>query len=148
MIGEIFPSNGGGMMEVIEYVGERKYLVRFRNTGTEVVARIDAIKKGRVKDNFAPSVAEKGYLGNSTTTTNPKIYARWKRMIQSCYDPFHLDYPSVGGKGVIVAERWLSYENYEKDILSLLAQKGNPESYRIFRKDTVFSLETTLLSVH
>ena len=148
MIGEKFKSNNGDEMEIIEYVGERKYKVRFLSTGTEVCARIDAIKNGRVKDNFAASVAGKGFLGNAVTTTNPKIYARWKRMIQACYDPFHLEYESQGAKGVVVDERWWSYENYEKDILELLSKKGNPENYRIFRQGKLFSRENILLSVH
>ena len=82
-------------MEVIESLGGGRYKVRFVDTNTEVIASAANIRKGAVKDRYAPTVAGVGYLGGADTTTNPTLYTRWKRMLQSCYDPLHVDYAST-----------------------------------------------------
>lgn len=145
MVGKKFTSNSGDEMEIIENLGGGRYKVRFAQTSTETVATLTNIKKGAVKDRYAPTVAGVGYLGGADTTTFPSLYARWKRMLQSCYDPLHVDYSSNGAKGVVVQERWFSFENYQNDILELLKSKGSPTAYRIFKQGTVFSKENILI---
>lgn len=132
-------------MEVVDAEGGGKYRVRFLSTGTEVITTSTNIRKGAVKDRFYPTVAGVGYLGLATTTTNPKLYARWKRMLQACYDPFHVDYPSNGATGVTVDPRWFSYENYEFDIVGIWEKNGSPTKYRLFRTGSSFSPDTILL---
>lgn len=145
MVGKIFNSNSGGDMEIIENLGGGKYKVRFVETKTEVTATLTNIKKGAVKDRYAPTVAGVGYLGGADTTTNPTLYTRWKRMLQSCYDPLHVDYSSNGAKGIVVQERWFSFENYQNDILELLKDKGNPAAYRIFKQGETFTKDNILI---
>lgn len=144
MVGEIFESNNCGRMEVLEQVGS-KFKVRFEETGSEVVSTAHQIRTGSVKDRFYPSVSGVGYLGFATTTSNPKLYARWKRMIQSCYDSLHLDYHSNGEKGVRVTERWHSYENYQEDLLSLLEEVGSPSRFRVIRTGPVFNVNNIMI---
>jgi hypothetical protein len=139
MVGTRYKSKNYGLMEIIAKEGMNRYRVRFLNTGTEVVTELRNIQAGLVKDRFYPTVAGKGYLGAANSTYNPKIYARWKRMMLACYDPFHLDYPSNREKGVVVTEDWHNYENYERDILQKLEEKGNPERYRVVRTGPSFS---------
>ena len=145
MIGEIFESNNCGKMEVVDVEGGGKYRVKFLSTGTEVITTATNIRKGAVKDRFYPIVAGVGYLGLATTTTNPKLYARWKRMLQACYDPFHVDYPSNGAIGVTVDPRWFSYENYQADIVDIWEKSGSPTKYRLFRAGSSFAPTTILL---
>lgn len=142
MIGTRYQSKNYGLMEIIAKETRKRYRVRFLRTGTEVVAELENIQRGLVKDRYYPTVAGRGYLGASTTTKNPTIYARWKRMMLACYDALHLDYASNSQQGVVVAEEWHNYENYEKDILQLLQESGNPEKYRVIRKGPSFSKST------
>lgn len=139
MVGTRYKSKNYGIMEIIAKEGIRRYRVRFLNTGTEVVTELKNIQAGLVKDRYYPTVAGKGYLGAAKSTYHPSIYARWKRMMLACYDPFHLDYPSNKEKGVTVVEDWHNYENYQKDILQMLEDKGNPEKYRVVRTGPAFS---------
>lgn len=138
MVGKIFDSNNSGKMEVVSSEGAGKYKVRFLETGYETVTEARQIRDGSVKDRKHPSVANVGYLGMATTTTNPKLYARWKRMIQSCYDQYHLDYHANGEKGIVVADEWHSYENYQIDLLDLWDKAGRPEKYRVIRNGDFF----------
>lgn len=145
MIGEYFDSNNFGRMYVSEKLTSSRYKVVFEDTGTETVTTAANIKRGAVRDRYAPTVAGVGFLGGSDTTSHPKLYARWKRMMQACYDPFHLDYHANGEIGITIDPRWHSFENYEKDILKQLEIMGNPERYRIFRNGPIFSLTTILI---
>lgn len=147
MIGTRYYSKNYGIMEIIAKDTRKRYRVRFLQTGTEVVAEWENIKRGLVKDRFYPTVAGRGYLGSSNTTQNPRIYARWKRMMLACYDALHLDYTSNNEQGVVVAEEWHNYEHYERDILQLLEENNNPEKYRIIRTGPIFSKENITLTV-
>lgn len=146
-IGMVYPSKNYGDMVVLEVMDRGLWRVRFKNTGTIVEAKISNIKAGMVKDRFAPFIGGVGYIGNASSTTNPSIYARWKRMIMACYDPYHLDYESNHLQGVYVIDRWHCYENYEKDILDKLEKLGNPKKYRIYRKGGYFSPSTVKIIV-
>lgn len=147
MIGTRYYSQNYGIMEIIAKDTKKRYRVRFLQTGTEVVAEWENIKRGLVKDRFYPTVAGRGYLGSSNTTQNPRIYARWKRMMLACYDALHLDYASNNEQGVVVAEEWHNYEHYERDILQLLEENDNPEKYRIIRTGPIFSKENITLTI-
>lgn len=145
MVGEYFESKNFGKMLVVEKLTSSRYKVVFQDTGTETVATAANIKSGSVKDRYSPVVAGVGFLAGADTTTNPKIYARWKRMLQACYDPLHVDYHANGAAGITVDPRWHNFENYEKDILKRWEAIGSPEKYRIFRKGSVFNLENILM---
>lgn len=145
MVGEYFESNNFGKMLVVEHIVGTRYKVIFQNTGTEVVANSTNIKSGSVKDRYAPIVAGVGFLGSADTTTNPKLYARWKRMLQACYDPYHVDYHANGAQGIVVDKRWHSFENYQKDILQQWETLGSPDKYRIFRRGEVYNLQNILM---
>jgi len=145
LVGEYFESKNFGRMLVVGKLTTSRYRVIFQNTGTEAVATAANIKTGSVKDRYAPVVAGVGFLAGADTTTNPKLYARWKRMLQACYDPFHVDYHANGAAGITVETRWHSFENYEKDILKCWEAMGSPERYRIFRKGDVYNLNNILM---
>ena len=45
------------------------------------------------------------------------LYATWMSMKQRCYNPKNKKYPSYGGRGVKVCDRWLeSYDSFASDM--------------------------------
>ncbi len=43
-------------------------------------------------------------------------YARWKSMMQRCYNKRASNYPYYGGKGIAVCDRWHTYKNFVGDM--------------------------------
>ncbi|MBK4631822.1 hypothetical protein JJQ45_24880, partial [Enterobacter hormaechei] len=80
------------------------------------------LKSGQVKDPYAISVCEVGFIGVGVPTTiNGKltrIYSLWVHMLTRCYsEKYHLDFPSY--KGCSVAPRWCCFANFANDIKTL-----------------------------
>lgn len=90
----------------------------FLETGFQKVAAMTDIKRGRVKDRLAPSVAGVGYLGaeechyNSTS----RMYRVWHNMINRCYNPNSTEWKHYGACGVTVCDRWHCFTNFAKDV--------------------------------
>ena len=52
------------------------------------------------------------------------LYNTWQAMKKRCYYPKHDSYPSYGGRGVVVCDRWKnSFENFLEDV----GEKPGPE---------------------
>lgn len=45
-----------------------------------------------------------------------KTYNTWRGMIDRCSSPSHEAYKHYGGRGIIVCERWLTFENFLADM--------------------------------
>lgn len=43
-------------------------------------------------------------------------YEIWYAMLRRCNDPRNPGYPNYGGRGIKVCERWLSFENFIRDV--------------------------------
>lgn len=61
-------------------------------------------------------------------------YRSWDSMKQRCRNPGHHKFPSYGGRGINVCERWLSYENFFADMGkrppgTTLGRKDNDGNY-------------------
>lgn len=50
--------------------------------------------------------------GWSTTPT----YRSWSAMLSRCYDPRNASYPSYGGRGIMVCDRWRDFVNFLADM--------------------------------
>lgn len=50
-----------------------------------------------------------GMWGTST-------YKTWQAMKQRCLNPNNIDWPSYGGRGITVCERWLDFKNFIADM--------------------------------
>lgn len=50
-----------------------------------------------------------GYTGRSE-------YSSWQGMKDRCLNPNSASYPDYGGRGIMVCERWLSFENFLEDM--------------------------------
>ena len=114
-VGEVYPSNNYGDMEVIEYVTALKVGVRFLATGYEKYAEASTIRKGQVKDRFSPTVFGVGYLGEGiyTSWANGKMYVTWCNMLQRCYDSSsQTNRPTY--KGCSVVKEWHNFQVFGK----------------------------------
>lgn len=58
------------------------------------------------------------YLSERTThgKTKTKIYSVWSSMRSRCTDRKHTSYDNYGARGVVVCERWASFENFFRDM--------------------------------
>lgn len=43
-------------------------------------------------------------------------YRTWEGVLQRCKNPKHHKYPSYGGRGIVVCESWLKFENFYADM--------------------------------
>lgn len=58
-----------------------------------------------------------------------KIYSIWLGMKKRCLYPKHKQYPRYGGRGIKIDNRWMSFENFFKDM------GFPPEGYQLDRKN-------------
>lgn len=58
--------------------------------------------------------------------TGKPIHKTWKHINQRCTNPNNPQYPSYGGRGIKVCERWLKFENFYEDVSKLphFGEKG------------------------
>jgi hypothetical protein len=54
--------------------------------------------------------------------TGTRVHNIWCCMHQRCYDPKHKSYDLYGGRGILVCERWHTFENFLLDM-------GNPPNH-------------------
>lgn len=103
-----------GSIEIIKYTNANHVKVRFALTGSERVFTSDAIRDGRIKDLFAPSVYGVGFMGDgkfksSANGAKSKPYSCWHSMMQRCYDSeFHKTQQSY--MGCSVSKVWHNYQ--------------------------------------
>jgi len=137
-----------------------QYEIKFINTNTTKVVRIDYALRGSVIDHFYPSFCNVGYLGNISSTKDPKLFNVWRTMIARCYNPKHNQYKNYGEKGITVCKEWLCYENFYNDAYQLqgsyllanskpravqldkdIKQQNIPHEKKIYSKDTCVWIE-------
>lgn len=100
-------------------IRERYFEIQFLNTGYKMCASYVAIRHGRVKDKFLPSVAGVGFIGSEINVTDPDnfpFYRAWNDMMNRCYNIADKDYPQYGGIGIRVDSRWFNFTVFREDI--------------------------------
>jgi hypothetical protein len=112
IISEIYNTSKFGLVEIIGYKNSRSVTVKFLNTGTVDTFPAGNIRKGAVRDRFAPSVCGVGYLGDGKSggRATKKSYTTWLNMIKRCYSNSKL-MPSYSGCSV--CEEWHNYGVFE-----------------------------------
>lgn len=110
--GDIYKSNNYGLVEILNYINCNSVLVRFKNTGYERYADSASIRRGTVKDMLSPSVFGVGYIGDGNHLPSSTPYSRWRHMLSRCYYIKYQRYSRYGGRGVLVCDEWLNYQNF------------------------------------
>lgn len=124
-VGKIMTNNHGETYEVVVYEGrnmrnQHTYAVRFLKSGwIKEDVLLSNMRKGSVRDRYAPTVFGVGCLGNAKKSENKHAYNIWTHMLERCYCTDSDNYRWYGAKGVKVCDDWLCFENFIKDIPTL-----------------------------
>lgn len=92
-VGDVFPTNEGGEVEVVEYVDSRSIRVRqLDKHGHVATVTADNLRNGRVKNPCYPSVLGKGYVGvgGYKVSVGRKVtpeYVAWRGILERSYCP-------------------------------------------------------------
>lgn len=114
----------------------KKLRVRFDNTGYETDVLASQLRPNGIKDPYAKTVHNLGYLGGeygNTRVKDFKIYNTWKNMIARCYDKNDKNYKNYGAHGITIDNTWFNFSNYYRDIKSLdnYSEYVNSTEYQI-----------------
>ena len=151
-VGKVCKSKLSGGFKILKYNDTANVEIQFLNTGYEMVARLNHIRKGEVKDPHSPSVFGVGILGTkypiSEGGIHTKDYALWKNMLQRCYsDSYKKKHQTY--EYCKVSDNFKSFEYFcewcdkqigfgvegwqlDKDLLT----KGNIKGSKVYSEDT------------
>lgn len=107
-LGEVRNTNNCGPLKVIKLNG-CKVEVEFEETGFRTTTIWQWVIAGSVKDPYARTVFEEGYLGEGKFHRNTNEYELWKAMLQRVHT--RSSYEEVR-----VSERWTCLQNFGDDI--------------------------------
>ena len=145
LIGKVFNSDTGMYTVIKEEKIPRKdndqfhykrFTVKFHNTGYEKSNNTSiSVKKGLIKDRYAPTVCGVGCIGDVLNDPDYKlVYQTWCKIIDRCYNQQNDHFNNYGGKGVFVDNRWLIFSNFFQDVKKIegwLLKKTFPNEYTL-----------------
>jgi len=117
-VGDIFPTNGNGQVEVLEYNGY--YDVKVKHIGEFgghiATVNVASLKGGRVKNPYKPVLYNVGYVGvgeyaRSENQRDTKVYATWRDMLRRCYCDKSLSKRETY-RGCSVVDHWHNFQNF------------------------------------
>ena len=93
-VGSQHTSKSSGDFQIIQYEGYQKITVRFLNTGSIRTTETSNIRRGIVKDLYAPSIYGEGYLGQGkhkaeVKGVRSKAYTAGHSMMTRCYSEIY-----------------------------------------------------------
>ena len=98
--------------------------IKFLQTGTENVVRLEHALSGAVWDPSIPKIFGVGSYGSPLVPYNDpyvrRMYVVWYSMHARCYNEKHKAYKNYGLIGIIVCERWHKFEFFLDDVIELL----------------------------
>jgi len=116
-IGDVFNTNEGGQVVVLEYINRRNVRIKHLDDSAHVMLTESCqLRSGQIKNPYHPSVVGIGYLGvgkfapkiNNTPTDE---YKHWICMLGRCYGKSATDVcPSY--TDCLVCDDWLCYQNF------------------------------------
>ena len=114
-VGKVCKSKSSGDFKILKYNDTANVEIQFLTTGYEMVARLNHIRNGEVKDLHSPSVHGVGIIGAKYPVSeggiHTKDYALWKNMLTRCYsDSYKKKHPTY--EGCEVSENFKSYEYF------------------------------------
>ena len=125
-VGQEYETKNYGKFKIIEDLGlhqiypnilnrYRLLKIQWDNTGSIQIIRSCELSQLAMKDVFAKTVFNRGYLGNAKNYTK-KEYDIWYNMLKRSYCKECPDYINYGAKGVHVCTRWLCFEYFLEDL--------------------------------
>lgn len=122
-IGEIYPTNNCGNIEVLEYTTKTDCKIKFINTGTVLTVKTNNLRSGTVRDPYHPWIHGVGYIGvgkylthNGRTKSGgyccTRAYSTWRGMLDRCYGTMSLEKTNKCYTGVTVCEEWHNFQNF------------------------------------
>ena len=114
-VGKVCKSKSSGDFKILKYNDRANVEIQFLKTGFEMVARLNHIRNGKVKDPHSPSVCGVGIVGikypSRVNGILTKECALWYSMLKRCYnDGFKNKRPTYEGCGV--SDKFKSYEYF------------------------------------
>ena len=110
--GDIFSSNMCGDFKIIDCSKLAKVLIRFVDTGTEIITRQCHILSGGVKDKMYPSLCGVGFIGYGFYTTKHKSYSQWSNMIRRCYSDEYHTKKGPAYRSCETCEEWQEFQKF------------------------------------
>ena len=114
-VGKVCKSLNSGDFKILKYNDSYNVEIQFLNTGYEALVQLGNIRKGEVKDPYAPSVFGVGIVGTKylikVNGVITKEYVLWKGMLQRCYsDTYKKKYTTY--EGCEASENFKSFEYF------------------------------------
>lgn len=115
-VGDIYTTNEGSTVTVLEYIDSRNITV-VHNDEFRYTRNVSAghLRDGKIKNPYFPSVSGVGYIGVGKHPSRSdgkitKAYHRWRNMLERCYSGKKELHPSY--KDCVVDESWHNYQNF------------------------------------
>lgn len=97
---------------------KNRFLIEFETGNTKEVS-LESIYRKNIRNEYYPIRYGVACIGNVKNATRHFLYKRWECMLNRCYNKSISSYKNYGAKGVTVCERWLCFENYIEDVVTL-----------------------------
>ena len=114
-VGKVCKSKSSGDFKIVKYNNAKDVEIQFLNTGFEMVARLDHIRSGLIKDPYSSSVGGVGITGTKypirVNSVQTKEYVLWCHMLQRCYSTT-LKKQRPTYMGCEVSDNFKSYEYF------------------------------------
>lgn len=137
LVGAFFEVNDG-LIEVIQYDGNKRVYVRFVESGYTTFTTMVNIKAKQVKDKFKPTVCGVGYTGEGCPVKGEerkKLYLVWRNMLIRLTDRNKFStYANVE-----ICPSWYCFSNFANDVITL-------PGYERFMVEANVSLDKDILS--
>ena len=116
-IGDLFPTNEGGVVRVVSIVNNRTIGIKHNDVyGHEAVVELASLNLGEIKNPYHPSVFGVGYLGvglyrASIDRKHTQEHIIWRLMLERCYsEKYHIRRPDY--IGCTVDPIWHNFQNF------------------------------------
>lgn len=114
--GKVYPSNRFGDVEIVEYIDNKKAVIKFLNTGYTAEESWSSIRSGYIRDRSLPTTCGFGFIdveGASIGRNMTKEYKLWNNMITRCYNE-NLRYRHPSYKDCTVSENFKYLSNFKE----------------------------------
>lgn len=113
-LNELCDTNSSGKCLILSRKG-KSCVVQFLDTGFTKTANVDNVRVGKIRDPYAKTFLNIGYLGEfKKTNFHKRALQLWSNMLKRCYNPN--DERGYFGMGVTVDDRWHCFANFIEDL--------------------------------